>query len=73
MPRWIDVPAHRVLEIDKLDFLENYDALNADGDPVQFGQSIYRVVRKIDGKPFRMPRYHSKFSDVGRLVYLEEI
>jgi len=73
MPRWIDVPAHRVLEIEKVDYLENYEALNGDGQPVQFGQIIYRVIRKHDGKLFRMPRYHSECSDVGRLVYLEEI
>ena len=73
MPRWIDVPAHRVLEIDDIAYREEYEAVNADGHKTQFGQFIYRVIRKSDGKLFQIPRYHYDSADLGRKVYLEEI
>jgi len=73
MARWIDVPAHRVLEIPADEFDKDYILLNTEGHTLQFGQQCYRVERKSDNRLFRLPRYHYEKADLGRLVYLEEI
>lgn len=73
MARWIEVPAHRVLEVPTDELRENYEQLNTDGKPVQFGQLTYRIVRKSDGKLFVEPRFHTNSNHLASLIYLEEI
>ena len=70
---WIDVPAHRVLKISRLEWDTRFDKLNENGEPCSKSfERIYCVVRD-DGRVFRYPSYHIACDDYTDTVYLEEI
>jgi hypothetical protein len=61
MSKWIDVPAHRVLEVSKDELAADFYFVND------------RVVRKNDKKLFRYPQFRFDSRDFGRIYYLEEV
>lgn len=73
MSRWIDVPAHRVLAITNEEMANQFERLNADGEPARFGECIALIRRKRDGKVFKYPRYHAAFDEELKCSYLEEV
>jgi len=73
MGRWIEVPAHRVLEITRDELDLNFSRLNVEGQTCRFGEVLHRIVRKSDNKVFKFPRYHHEMADCGNLLYIEEI
>ena len=69
---YIDVPAHRVLRVTKEELAEQFTFLQEDGKACNFGEIIYRILRK-DGKLFVIPQHH-RYTDYNTdYCYLQEI
>ena len=72
--RWIDVPAHRILEVPMTEVLSNaYQRVNTEGNPPQLGEAVYRVIRQSDGKVFKPARFLPADFLAINTYYLEDI
>lgn len=75
MAEWIEVPAHRVLQIDASEFERDFESLDENGKVIEIkgvvSPKLYR--RKRDEKLFRFPRYHRPSNDFDRMIFLEEV
>jgi len=70
MAEWIEVPAHRVLRVDSLEYKRDFREVDENGQEPGF---IYRIIRIKDAKVFRVPRYHAFKEDCNAVVFLEEV
>lgn len=73
MAEWIEVPAHRILQLSDEEYRAGFLAIGEDGEPAKQFIIPYRIVRKSDNKLFKAPRYHIHIEDLGRQVFLEEV
>ena len=73
MPAWIEIPAHRILQITGEEWRFDYETFGESGKPPQEGEKIYRVVRKADGKVFTIARFWPSDALVAETMYLEEL
>jgi len=75
MGEWIDIPAYRVLRLSKSEFDDGFECLDANGSVIHNGRHAEAalIVRKKDGKLFRVPRYHVLVENYGVMMYLEEV
>lgn len=73
MSRWIDVPAKRIFEIDAEIFRNDFRALNANGEPVGYGEQTYLAIRKRDDKVFRLAEFIPRDPGPMNYFYLEEL
>lgn len=70
MAEWIEVPAHRVLRVEYLEYKRDFREVDENGQAPGF---IYRIIRIKDAKVFRIPTYHAFTEDCDRLIFLEEV
>ena len=73
MAEWIEIPAHRVLKVSRLELRRDFQLINENGMPVKENDLIYRIIRHLDEKMFKLPRYHCWTEFDNDFHYLEEI
>lgn len=71
---WIEIPAHRIFAISGIQKQQDYETYSQKGEsPCPFGEMVYRVMRKNDGKMFKPARFVPTNFDVMSIFYLEEL
>ena len=71
--RWVDVPAHRVLEVTEEELRKDFTIYDESGSPSHSHYTPpYRVVRDKDGKVFRPSRF-CPYDQSKNIAYLEEL
>lgn len=73
MPRWIEIPAKRILEVPRHIFLEEYRRVGPDGEDCPAFMKAYRIVRRSDHKVFKPAEFMPAEGLALDVCYLEEI
>lgn len=73
MSVWIEIPAHRILEVSRVELTADWECLNAEGLPARQNDEVYRLLRKLDGKVFKPASFHPASCLAKNCYYLEEI
>jgi hypothetical protein len=71
--KWLDIPTHRVLEVERNELMNEFDMYDEAGELCSGGRA-YLLFRKKDGRRFKF----AQFGDVDgavtlKCVYLEEV
>jgi hypothetical protein len=70
--KWLDIPAHRVLEVEHQELIGEFDLYDESGNQSAFG-TPYLLFRKKDGKRFKLARFGDIAGSRKRnCAYLEE-
>ena len=70
---WLEIPAHRVLEVESNELGDEFDMYDDDGK-LCGGSSVYRLFRRKDGKRFKFARFGDLYGAIKRnRAYLEEV
>ncbi len=72
-PRWIEIPAMRVLAVSGIALRNDFDQVSERGEQPAEGVSAYRLVRKSDGKVFKWAEFGRVDRGGDDTVYLQEI
>jgi hypothetical protein len=71
--KWIEIPAHRVLEVERNELIQEFDMYDEAGKLCGSGK-IYLLFRKKDGKRFRFAQFGDLRGSVKKnCVYLQEV
>jgi hypothetical protein len=71
--RWLEIPAHRLLEVERNELIEEFDMYDEAGKLCGSGK-IYLLFRKKDGKRFRFAQFGDLHGSVKKnCVYLQEV
>jgi hypothetical protein len=71
--KWLEIPAHRVLEVESKELEEEFDMYDGDGK-LCGGSSVYLLFRRKDGKRFKFAKYGDLYGAIKRnRAYLEEV
>jgi hypothetical protein len=71
--KWLDIPVHRVLEVEQDELLNEFDIYNEAGELCSVG-SVYLLFRKKDGRRFKFAQFGDLHGAVTRKrIYLEEV
>lgn len=54
MGRWVDIPAHRVWVLPRLEFYDDYELLGEHGQVIPSGYPFCLARRQADGRLFRV-------------------
>lgn len=69
----LDIPAHRVLEVEHDELMKEFD-LYDDAGKLCSGGRVYLLFRKKDGRRFKFAQFGDVHGAVkGKRVYLEEV
>lgn len=71
--KWIEVPAHRVLEVEGSELTKEFDMYDEAGGKLCGSGRVYLLFRKKDGKRFRFARFGDVYGARRSRVYLEEV
>ncbi len=70
--KWLDIPAHRVLEIEPQELIGEFDLYDQSGNQSVVGRA-YLLFRRKDGKRFKLARFGDIAGATKRnCAYLEE-
>ena len=70
---WLDIPAHRVLEVEHDELMKEFDMYDEAGKQCGGGR-VYLLFRKKDGRRFKFAQFDDVHGAVkGNRVYLEEV
>jgi hypothetical protein len=70
---WLEISAHRVLEVESTELEEEFDMYDNDGN-LCGGSSVYLLFRRKDGKRFKFARFGDLYGAIKRnRAYLEEV
>jgi hypothetical protein len=70
---WLEISAHRVLEVESTELEEEFDMYDNDGN-LCGGSSVYLLFRRKDGKRFKCARFGDLYGAIKRnRAYLEEV
>jgi hypothetical protein len=71
--KWLDIPTHRVLEVERNELMNEFDIYDEAGELCSRGRA-YLLFRKKDGRRFKFARFGDLDGAVTRkCVYLEEV
>ncbi len=71
--KWLDIPTHRVLEVERNELMNEFDMYDEAGELCSGGKA-YLLFRKKDGRRFKFAQFGDLYGAVTRKrVYLEEI
>lgn len=70
--KWIEIPAHRVLEIG-VEEKNLFELLNCKGEALKEGEMVYRIVRNADNKVFTLSEIQSNNAFVLGIFWLKEL
>ena len=57
MANWIEIPAHRILEVGWKEFHEGYVRIAENGEVVKSGEHTSLILRKQDGRVFKRAKF----------------
>ena len=57
MAKWIEVPAHRILEVEWKEFHEGYVRIAENGEVAKSGEHTSLILRKQDGRVFKRSKF----------------
>jgi hypothetical protein len=71
--KWLDIPSHRVLEVEHNELMNEFDMYDEAGK-LCGGSRAYLLFRKKDGRRFKFAQFGDLYGAVTRKrVYLEEV
>jgi len=72
---WIEIPAQRVLRVPMTTIVNEFSVVTADGQPANVGwaEKIHRVIRKSDGRVFKLADYVPACSPSESYMYLQDL
>ena len=71
--KWLEIPAHRVLEVDRDELINEFDMYDETGKLCS-GGGAYLLFRKKDGKRFKFAQFGDLYGATKRSrVYLQEV
>lgn len=70
---WLEIPAHRVLQVDRSELMHDFDIYDEAGKPCAGGRA-YLFFRKKDGKRFKFAQFGdlNAAREIGA-IFLQEI
>ena len=71
--KWLEIPAHRVLQVDRSELMHDFDIYDEAGKPCVGGRA-YLFFRKKDGKRFKFAQFGdlNAAKELGH-IFLQEI
>ena len=70
---WLDIPAHRVLEVEHDELMKEFDMYDEAGKQCGGGR-VYLLFRKKDGRRFKFAQFGDLYGAITRKrIYLEEV
>ena len=71
--KWLEIPAHRVLEVECKELEDEFDMYDDEGT-LCGGSSVYLLFRRKDGKRFKFAEFGHLYGAMKRnRAYLEEV
>jgi hypothetical protein len=71
--KWLEIPAHRVLEVECQELEDEFDMYDEDGQ-LCGGSSVYLLFRRKDGKRFKFAKFGDIYGAIKRnRAYLQEV
>jgi hypothetical protein len=71
--KWLEIPAHRVLEVECQELEDEFDMYDDEGK-LCGGSSVYLLFRKKDGKRFKFAKFGDIYGAIKRnRAYLQEV
>ena len=71
--KWLDIPAHRVLEVERHELIDDFDMYDEAGMRLSGPGPVYLLFRKKDGKRFKLAQFGSVDGITKRhCAYLQE-
>ena len=55
--KWLEIPAHRVLEIERHELTNEFDVYDEAGEKLCYRSTPYLLFRKKDGKRFKFAQF----------------
>jgi hypothetical protein len=72
--KWLEIPAHRVLEVERHELTNEFDVYDQAGDKLCYRGTPYLLFRKKDGKRFRLAQFGDVEGVTSRnCIYLHEV
>jgi hypothetical protein len=72
--KWFEIPAHRVLEVERNELTEEFDMYDEVGTKLCGGRRPYLLFRKKDGKRFKFAQFGDLRGAIKRnRAYLQEV
>jgi hypothetical protein len=70
---WVEIPAHRVLEVERNELIEEFDMYDEAGTKLCGNGIVYLLFRKRDGKRFKFAQFGDLRGAIKRnRAYLQE-
>jgi hypothetical protein len=71
---WLEIPAHRVLEVERDELLNEFDMYDEAGTKLCGSGKVYLLFRKKDGKRFKVARFGDLQGAIkAHRAYLQEV
>ena len=71
---WIEIPAHRVLEVERNELMNEFDMYDEAGTKLCGDGRAYLLFRKKDGKRFKFAQFGDLFGAIKKkCAYLQEV
>jgi hypothetical protein len=71
--KWLEIPAHRVLEVECQELEDEFDMYDDQGN-LCGGSSVYLLFRRKDGKRFKFAQFGDLYGAIKRnRAYLQEV
>jgi hypothetical protein len=71
---WVEIPAHRVLEVERNELIEQFDMYDEADTKLCGNGKVYLLFRKGDGKRFKFAQFGGLHGAIKRnRAYLQEV
>jgi hypothetical protein len=71
--KWLNIPAHRVLEVEHDELMNDFDMYD-DAGKLCSGGRVYLLFRKKDGRRFKFAQFGDVYAAIKRnRAYLQEV
>ncbi|MEX0805965.1 MAG: hypothetical protein WD688_22005 [Candidatus Binatia bacterium] len=71
---WLEIPAHRVLEVERNELMNEFDMYDEAGTKLCGTGRVYLLFRKKDGKRFKFAQFGDLHGAIkGNRAYLQEV
>ena len=72
--KWVEIPAHRVIEVGRQELTSDFDIYDEAGEKPCYRGTPYLLFRKKDGKRFRLAQFGDVEGVTSRnCIYLQEV
>ena len=72
--KWLEIPAHRVLEVERHELTNEFDVYDQAGEKLCYRGTAYLLFPKKDGKRFKFAQFGALEGVTSRnCIYLQEV